>query len=165
MYRGSRAVLASVTCRTDPARLSFLATSDAQSGFSSTTEFASAIFSPMGFVNELIYREKRSRELEEITLLDGRERERQLFHSLTLQVVQLHNQKRRKHKEGWSKPRAGTKLRQGLLPEPPWIDTEPPRPSCRSASTIKQVPRYFNLRFQQFDTRASVAELRWTITR
>lgn len=60
-----------------------------------------------------------------------------------------------------SKPRAGTKLRQGLLPEPPWIDTEPPRPSCRSASTIKQVPRYFNLRFQQFDTRASVAELRW----
>jgi len=117
MYRGSRAVLASVTCRTDPARLSFLATSDAQSGFSSTTEFASAIFSPMGFVNELIYRhlrEKRSRELEEITLLDGRERERQLFHSLTLQVVQLHNQKRRKHKEGWSKPRAGTKQRQGL---------------------------------------------------
>lgn len=37
----------------------------------------------MGFVNELIYRhrrEKRSRELEEITLFDGRERERQLFH-------------------------------------------------------------------------------------
>ena len=32
----------------------------------------------MGFVNELIYRhrrEKRSRELEEITLFDGRERE------------------------------------------------------------------------------------------
>lgn len=120
MYRGSRAVLASVTCRTDPARLSFLATSDAQSGFSSTTEFASAIFSPMeemGFVNELIYRhlrEKRSRELEEITLIDGRERERLLFHSLTLQVVQLHNQKRRKHKEGWSKPRAGTKRRRGL---------------------------------------------------
>jgi len=35
-----------VTCRTDPARLSFLATEDAQSGFSSTTEFASAILSP-----------------------------------------------------------------------------------------------------------------------
>ncbi len=86
MYRGSRAVLASVTCRTDPTRLSFPATEDAQSGFSSTTEFASAIFSPMesmGLVLEFIYRhrrEKRSRELEEITLLDRRERERQLFH-------------------------------------------------------------------------------------
>ena len=61
-YRGSRAVLASVTCRTDPTRLSFPATEDAQSAFSSTTEFASAIFSPMeemGLVLEFIYRHRR----------------------------------------------------------------------------------------------------------
>lgn len=72
MYRGSRAVLASVTCRTDPTPLSFPATEDAQSGFSSTTDISDFLT----MVLEFIYRhrrEKRSRELEERTLLDGRE--------------------------------------------------------------------------------------------